>query len=383
MIELEKQLVAKLQHLDVEILVRDGNTVVFRNVPVHPRCFNKPATNLLIQRARKGMPFLIGVDADIEYTGPDSELTRLFAGGMTREGWRVLHLAHLSRGDPQDAVEAALTLLGFEGQEPALPPPPQSAPPADEPPLLTSLATNLSRRVLDGTAEPTVGRAEEIEEVLACALRWGQARLALIVAESGCGKTNLLHGVAHRLRECRPDLTLLSLPLAHLFAGSLFDADRENLFVRLLKEAQAGPLIVAIEHLDLALREIPHGRLLLTQALDEGVRLIGTTLPDPLRDFEAPPLARRLHLVHLSEPSARETAAILAACRDHLVAHYHVEIDDTCLQACVRAAEERLPGHFPAKALALLDAAASKTALAGAPLVGPDEICYAVTRLTE
>jgi ATP-dependent Clp protease ATP-binding subunit ClpA len=376
-IELKRQLVAKLEQMHVRIKVRDGDTVVFRGLPVNPRFFSKPRTNLLVQRAREGMPFLVCVDEDMEYTGSDSALASLFAGGVTREGWRVLYLGNVSQDDPQEAVESALTALGFDGQEPALPPPPsQAATASKEPGLLASLGTDLSRQVLDGNAEPTIGRAEEVEEVISCVLRWGQARLPVVVAETGCGKTNLLHGIAHRLSECRPEFTLMSIHLGQLLAGTLFDAERENLLARLLTEAAASTqVVVAIEHIELALLEAPHGRLLLAKSLDDGVRLIGTTLPEHLSQFEAPLLARRLQIVELGETTPNETVAILAASRERVAAHHGVEIDDSCLHACVKAACA-LPGQFPAKALALLDAAASKAALSGATVVGPDDIYH-------
>ena len=46
MLELNRWLAQKLKETHVHSDVRDGNTVIFQNVPVNERFFNKPRTNL-------------------------------------------------------------------------------------------------------------------------------------------------------------------------------------------------------------------------------------------------------------------------------------------------------------------------------------------------
>lgn len=380
MLELNRWLAQKLKETHVHSDVRDGNTVIFQNVPVNERFFNKPRTNLLVKRPNQGMPFLVCVDEDLEYVGTDAAVTRAFASGPRRAGWRVLLVAHHQREGFHGAVENGLCALGFDEQEPALSlDPPREQPTAGRR-LLESLAVNLCQLVREEREEPTVGREEEIEDVTSCLLRWGQARLSLIVGESGVGKSNLLHAVARRLNECRQELEIVCVDLAQMLAGTLFHSEREELLVAVLSEAAATPnTVLAMERLDLAVSEIPHGPLLLTQALDEGSRLIGTTLTEYLGRFERPPLARRIHVVALAEPTPTQTAGILAALRSRIAAHHNVEIDESLAGAVIRAAGP-LAGHFPAKAVTILDAAVSRARLSGSREVSPDDICFAASR---
>jgi ATP-dependent Clp protease ATP-binding subunit ClpA len=380
MLELKRTLATRLKELGVRIDVPDGDTVLFRDVPINERFYNKARTNLLVKRPQAGMPFMVCVDEDLEYSGGSAELARAFAGSVKQQGWRMLLLGQGSQSDLQETVNGALRLLGFEGNEPALPPPAVALKVIEERGLLTRWGINLTRQAADGKAEPTVGREEEVEEVVSALLRWGQARLPVIQGPSGVGKTNLLHAAAHKLRTCRPDLNLVALDLAAVLSGTLFDAERENLLTALLKEALAAPdTVLALEHLELALAG--QGPLLLTQFLDAGARLVGTLLPEHLSRVQWAPFARRLHLVPLSEPTPSETAAVLEALRPRVAEHHRLAIDASYVNACVKAAQP-LAGCFPAKAVTLLDAAAARAALAGATELSLDDLYGAAGRWT-
>ena len=78
----------------------------------------------------------------------------------------------------------------------------------------------------------------------------------------------------------------------------------------------------------------------------------------------------------LSEPSIVETIKILTVIGDPMARHHKVRIDELAVRTSVKAAEP-LEGCFPAKAIALLDTAASKAALGGRKTVVPDDIYVA------
>jgi len=379
MFEIDRGLATRLRETGVRIDVPDKDTVFLRSVPVNALAFSKPTTNVLVKRPRKGMPFLVCVDEDLNYVGTNPVLARLFAGAVRQEGWRILSLGGESALTFEPALERALTLVGFDGRGPSLGAVDPAAETGDER-LIDTFGVNLTEKAAAPNAEPTVGRAETIEEVVSCVLRWGQVRLPLVVGESGVGKTNLLLGVARRLAECRPSLRLVSVNMAAVLAGTLWEAERETLITSLCHEAaEAQDLIVAVEHLELAVADTCRGGLVLARHLDGDGRLIGTTLPPFLPAFARPPLARRIHLVEVTEPSASETVTILNALRGAIAAHHRVEIDETTVQTSMRVSQA-LPGCFPAKAIAVLDAAASQAAIAGASVVGSDDIYYAATR---
>ncbi len=381
MVKLDRSLRAELKRHRVGIETPDGDTVILRQVPVNAEFFNKPRTNLLIKRIREGAPFLVCIDEDLKYSGPDAVVARTFLGGFRQKGWRALVFEQDFQSDFQTVIERALSALGSRGEVPVIETGGGTVEqPQRRPSLLARFGIDLSQQVQEGNLQSTVHREREIEDVASCMIRWSEVRMALIAGLSGVGKSNLLGGVARKLAECRPELELISVDLSGLFAGALFDAERENLLSGLLDElAESAKTIVALERLGLALRSVPKGLLLLTQALDRGARLIGTTLPDYLPSLIRAPLERRVQVVVLAEPAGGESLDMVMAARERMESHYDFLIDKDLARAAV-AASERLPGHLPAKAIALLDAAAARAALAGADAIGLDDIYFAASR---
>jgi ATP-dependent Clp protease ATP-binding subunit ClpA len=378
-VDVEQELEERLKQLRVHVDVPDGDTVLLRNVPANDRFFNKPRTNLLIKRPREGMPYLICVDEDLDYTGTDSALARAFVAGHKQQGWRVLFVGHDARADIQRVIEEALGAVGFDGREPELKPPAATAESGSQCKLLASFGIELSA---DAGAEPTIGREEKIEEVVSSLLQW-QVRLPLIVGESGVGKTNLARAVTRKLKRCRPQFKVMSVELSAVMAGTLFDSERESLLIALLKDVSDQPeTVVVLEHLEMALMGVPRGYLLLGEALDRDARLIGTTLPGYLSRFEIEPLTRRLQVTELIEMSMSETGEVLVTLRDRIAVHHHIAIQEALLDTVIETALP-LPGHFPAKAISLLDAAAARSVLAGESELSLFDVYTAAARFRE
>ena len=294
-------------------------------------------------------------------------------------GYRKEVTGVLVRRALEQALERALAAVGFDGQDPTMPAGSEPANGAAENGLLASCGSSLSERARSGGLAPVVGRQEEIETVLACVSRWSEARLAVIAGESGVGKTNLLHGVAGLLAQRRPAAELIRVDLARAFAGSLFNAEGENLLRTLLDDALASEdTILALENLHLVLG-LDQGPLLVTGALDRGARLIGVILSRYVHALLRPPLARRLQLISLPESTTEETIAILDRLRASIAERHGVTIDPACVRTTVRASAD-LPGRYPAKAVSVLDAAASSAALLGLKAVCADSIYHAATQ---
>lgn len=378
MVFVAQELEERLKQLRVHVDAPDADTVLLRNVPANDRFFNKPRTNLLIKRPRKGMPYLVCVDEDLGYTGTDSFLARAFVAGHKQQGWRVLFVGHDARANIESLIEEALGAVGFDGRDPELKPPTATEGPGSQGKLLASFAVELS----PGAAEPIVGREERIEEVVSSLLQW-QVRLALIVGESGVGKTNLVRAVARKLKQWRPSLRVMSVELSAVMSGTLFDSERESLLMALLKGATDQPgTVVVLEHVEMALMGVPRGHLLLGEALDRGARLIGTTLPGYLSRFEVAPLARRLQVTELAEMSLSETGEVLRVLRGRIAEHHKIAIDELLLNAVVETAFS-LAGHFPAKAISLLDGAAARALLAGESELSLFDVYSAASRFRQ
>lgn len=373
MFEMERDLEKRLKQLRVRIDTPDSNTLFLRNVPANKGCFNKSRTNLLIKRPGAGQPFIVCVDEDLEYTGTDSALIRAFTAAHRQQGWRVIYLEQETQNDSHALVENALRVLGFDGHEPVMSVSPSDAPTADtgSSRLLASFGTDISRQVSEGNADPTIGRDDRIEEVVTSLLQW-QARLPVIVGQSGVGKTNLLYGVARKMSEREISSRVLSVDLGVLMAGTLFDSERENLLAALLKEAlDATGIVLALEHLELALLGVPRGQWLLAQALDQGLKMIGTLLNTSW--LEVAPLARRLQVVELTEPWPEEMTPMLLTLRERIAQHHQVQIDESIVQSVVENAQW-IRGCLPARAINLLDTAAARASLAGKDEVSLSDI---------
>ncbi len=358
MIELEKNLSKKLRELRVRVETPDGDTVLMRDVPTNADFFNKPRTNLLIKRPREGMPYVVCVDEDLSYRGDDLSLARAFAGASVEQGWRALYV-RADLKDSRRAVEEALASLGFDGRAPCLFSP-QATGAKNKESLLAIFGVDLSER----SDEPTVGREDQAELAASCAIAW-QRRLALIVGEAGVGKTNLLYEVARRLRALPCEFQVVCVDVGVLFAGTLFDSERENLLSKLLDEAtEEKQTVVALEHIELAVSLAPQGALLLARAIDRGARLIGTTLPALAARLETPTIARRVQMIELGELSLSESERVILALMDSIALHHCVEIDDDVALSAIDHSLS-LAGRLPAKAISLLDAAAARALLAG------------------
>jgi len=366
--ELQQSLVDRLSQVRVRIEVPDPDKCVLRGVPTNQEFFNKGSTNLLVARQGCGRRFLAFVDQDLVYAGQDDELLRAFEGPID-SGWRAIFMGERSH-DLQAVVERALAVLGFDGHAP-VPPRASRSSESDTGPLLARFATDITGLAEEGTLSPTAGRIDETEAVVSSLMKWGQTRLPLIVGESGVGKTNLIHASARRLHEHRPELRLMLVELAELFAGCLFPPDRDSLLQELLTEAATPGIILGLEHLDLI--EGGQGPLLLSRHLDAGGKVIGTVLTGWASQLSCGPFGRRLEVIALREPTVTETIEVLRALREPIMAHHGVDVDDSCLQMCVRASEP-LGGVFPAKAIDLLDASCSRAALTGSTVIGPDDI---------
>jgi ATP-dependent Clp protease ATP-binding subunit ClpA len=379
-LELDRRLAERLARERVRVEVPDADTVLLRRVPTAPRRFNKAATNLLVKRAHPGVPCLVCVDQDLDYLGSDRLLADAFSAAGRQHGWRVLRLSGAAGAEPSAAVERALAALGFGGVEPSFPAPTSVAARDAEPGLLAACAVDLTARARAGSGDPTVGRDEELA-ALAAALAERGGRLPVVLGGPGAGKTNLLAALARRLVEPRPRARLLAVDAGVLFSGSLFEADRENALTALLAEAAREPdAILAVERIERLLAATTHGAFQLTRALDDGRALVGTAPREARARLAASPLGGRLVLVELPESGAVHARAVLAALAPRLAAHHAVTIDEALYDAAIARAGE-LAGELPGTAVALLDAAAARAAVAGAGAVEIAHLHLAAARL--
>lgn len=83
-LKLKPAVQSKLKRLRLRLRLSDRDTLLIKNVPADQGCFTKTRTNLLIKRLGDGMPCVMCVDEDLEYTGSDETLARSGFGDLQR-----------------------------------------------------------------------------------------------------------------------------------------------------------------------------------------------------------------------------------------------------------------------------------------------------------
>lgn len=374
-IQFEPALEAKLRRLRLQPELADQDTIILRNVRADDRCFSKASTNLLIKRAEQGAPYIVCVDQDLEYTGVDPALAREFSAALTRQGWRILTFGGRLRRDLAAALEFALEFLGADKEDGGEPAGAAAGPRGG---LLAAWAENLTAAIA-GRECPTLFRGDEIAQVAACTLSW-QGRLPLILGGPGTGKTNLLFGIAHMLASRQR--TVLAVNLGAMMAGALFESEREVLLRSLLREAGSSGSVIALEQAEWSVISSPRGHVLLREALDRGVGLVATSLPEHSDRFGIEPLGSRLEIVRLSELCAGDTRRVLETLLPSLAAHHNVRIDVEVAHAAVERSLS-MQGLLPGKAVTLLDAAAARARLLGSDTVNLIDVYLAASGMQE
>lgn len=370
---IEPALDARLKRMRLCVERADEDTLTIKRVPADQELFSKPRTNLLIKRSTEGMACVVCVDEDLDYMGKDQEMAQAFAAGPTQQGWRILTFGGALHGDLSTALEYALSILGADkGSDNA-----SAAPVTAGRTLLASWAENVTDAIASAGSTATLFRDEAVEQIAACALGW-HGRMALILGDSGTGKTNLVYGVASLLAHHQKKL--LRVNMGSMMAGTLFESEREALLSSLLREARDSGSVLGLEQAEWALIGVPRGLVLLREALDCGLRLIATCTPGQDGRFSKNPLATRLEIVTLKELCASDTRRVLETLRQSLANHHGVTIDAEVEQAVVDRTLS-MDGSLPGKAVRLMDAAAARTRLTGGDKVTLIDVFVSASRL--
>jgi ATP-dependent Clp protease ATP-binding subunit ClpA len=187
---------------------------------------------------------------------------------------------------------------------------------------------------------------------------------------------------ARALAAARPEREVVLVNLELLLAGTTLGAERENLLSTLLSDARTASVVLATEHVESVMWRMERGAALLCDALDGGLRVVATSLPQPRERFEVYPLGRRIDVIELAALGPDDSMRALEAVRERIAAHHNLRIDPEMVETAVERSLS-LAGYPPAKAIALLDAAASRAALAGSAAVAVLDIYLSAAAMWE
>lgn len=245
--------------------------------------------------------------------------------------------------------------------------------------ILSLYSQDLTALARAGKLDPVIGRQEEIDRVIQILSRRTKNN-AVLVGESGVGKTAIVEGLALEIANGQvpgplQSKRILSLDLSGLVAGTKYRGEFEKRLKTILDEVIASQreIILFIDELHtLAVAGEATGAIdaadILKPALARGeLQAVGATTAIEYEEKikNDVTLERRFQPVLVAEPSAEKTLEIIRGLRSRYEAHHHVTISDEALQAAVTLSGESLRDrHYPDKAIDAMDEASAKVHLA-------------------
>ena len=300
--------------------------------------------------------------------------------GVLREQDGMAAQVLLNLGVKLEDVRAELMeLLGADVAQDQQAHPGEQVPQSSEnaTPALDSFGRDLTQLAREGSLDPVIGRAKEIQRVLQILSRRTKNNPVLL-GEAGVGKTAIVEGLAQDIVNGNVPEILLSkrivvLDLAMMVAGTKYRGQFEERIKAVMNEVRrARNVILFIDELHtLVGAGGAEGSIdasnVLKPALARGeVQCVGATTLDEYRKYveKDTALERRFQSIIVNPPSAAETIEILRGLRDRYEAHHRVRITDEAIDEAVKLSERYISGRFlPDKAIDVIDEAGSRVRL--------------------
>ncbi len=244
-------------------------------------------------------------------------------------------------------------------------------------PTLDSLARDLTAIAREGSLDPVIGRAKEIQRVIEVLSRRTKNNPVLI-GEPGVGKTAIAEGLAQQIvnnevPEILRDKRVMTLDMGTVVAGTKYRGEFEDRLKKVMDEIrQAGNIILFIDELHTLIGAggaegaIDASNILKPSLARGELQCIGATTLDEYRKYieKDAALERRFQPIRVDEPTTDESIQILEGLRDRYEAHHRVSITDEAIEAAVKLSDRYISDRFlPDKAIDLIDEAGSKVRL--------------------
>ncbi len=357
--------------LEVEKLVKSGpDMVTMGKLPQTPRA--KKVIEYAIEEAR---------NLNHNYVGTEHLLL-----GLLREHEGVAAQVLMNLGlKLEDVREEVLNLLGA-GVDP------EEAGTKGEPsgqsgvgakggksktPALDSFGRDLTELAREGSLDPVIGRANEIERLVQILCRRTKNNPVLL-GEAGVGKTAIVEGLAQKIvandvPEILDGRRIVVLDLAMMVAGTKYRGQFEERIKAVMNEVRrAKNVVLFIDELHtLVGAGGAEGAIdasnVLKPALSRGeIQCIGATTLDEYRKYieKDGALERRFQTIIVEAPSKDETLLILQGLRDRYEAHHRVQITDEALRMAVELSTRYITGRVqPDKSIDVIDESGARVRL--------------------
>lgn len=239
---------------------------------------------------------------------------------------------------------------------------------------LEKFGIDLTKKALENTLDPVIGRDEEISRMMQILIRKTKNN-PILLGEPGVGKTAVVEGLAQRIAQKSVPTSLqnkrvVALDMSALVAGAKYRGEFEERLKKVIEEVKkAGNIILFIDEIHTIVGAgASEGSMdaanILKPALARGeLHTIGaTTLKEYRKYFEKDAaLTRRFQPIMLNEPSVNEALQILRGIKEKLETHHNVNITDSALIAAAKLSNRYIVDRFlPDKAIDLIDEGAAE-----------------------
>ncbi|HVT83524.1 MAG TPA: ATP-dependent Clp protease ATP-binding subunit [Phycisphaerae bacterium] len=244
-------------------------------------------------------------------------------------------------------------------------------------PALDSFGRDLTELAREGSLDPVIGRANEIERVVQILCRRTKNNPVLL-GEAGVGKTAIVEGLAQKIitndvPEILADKRIVVLDLAMMVAGTKYRGQFEERIKAVMNEVRrAKNVILFIDELHTlvgaggAEGAIDASNVLKPSLARGEIQCIGATTLDEYRKYieKDAALARRFQSIIVNPPNKEEAVEILKGLRDRYEAHHRVQITEEALKAAVEMSTRYITERcLPDKAIDVIDEAGARVRL--------------------
>ncbi|MCL4477907.1 MAG: ATP-dependent Clp protease ATP-binding subunit [Deltaproteobacteria bacterium] len=247
------------------------------------------------------------------------------------------------------------------------------------PPYLKQFGINLNKLARLDKLQPLIGRENELAQVLEILMHKERSNSVMLVGEAGVGKTAIVDGLA-RIIELEPEKVpyrlrnkqVVNLQMNTIVAGTMFRGMFEDRIEHIIKEVKERQNIIlfideahSIVGAGSAMGVPSDAANILKSSLARGeAQIIGATTYTEYKEFiaEDEALARRFRLVHIKEPSLKETRIIVEGIIPRLEKLYNVTIPHDTIDVILNLSERyNRSVRLPDKVIGWLDTSAVKT----------------------
>jgi len=229
----------------------------------------------------------------------------------------------------------------------------------------------LTEQVENMLLDPVIGREKEIKRLIQVLSRRNKNN-PILIGEPGVGKTSIVEGLAHAIKEEKVPRSLVNkkifvLDLGSIVAGTKYRGEFEERLKKVIKEfSKDKNVILFIDEIHTIVGagssqgSLDAANMLKPALARGGIQCIGaTTISEYRKYFEKDAaLDRRFQKIIVSEPQEDEVLDIILGIKEKYEEHHNVAYTDKALKQIVHLAKRYITDRaFPDKAIDVLDEA--------------------------